>query len=151
MASPCSFIARTCSGTISTSSTSSPSVAMAAPTTPPIAPLPHTALFIFARTQWPGSKTGVCSWCSGWSPTRQDELSSGTLPCSLASALEQPWRFETLRPRRKFVRRATPLQLLDVAKEGRIGAQGGELLEEERGGFLLAEDVGRKILDRPMP
>src|SRR5439155_15511558 len=82
--------------------------------------------------------------------------STSTLPSSLAcrvaqlyavATLEQPRRFHPTRPGRECRRRTAPAQCLDLLEKRRIGAQRGEILEEQREIALFAENFPRKVFD----
>jgi len=66
---------------------------------------------------------------------------------SFFGPLEQTRRVHLLGPRGERKGRAAPAQGFDVLEEGRIGAQGREILEEQRELALFAENVGREIFD----
>ena len=57
------------------------------------------------------------------------------------ATLHQLRRFHFFGPGRECRRRTAPAQRLDLLKEWRIGAQGRELLEEQREIALFAENV----------
>ena len=65
-----------------------------------------------------------------------------------AAPFEQPRRFHPIRPGREGRRRAAPAQRLGIVEERRIGAQGREILEEQREIAPFAENVWREVFDR---
>jgi hypothetical protein len=71
----------------------------------------------------------------------------GSSSDSLFATLEQARRFHSVCPAREGRRRFAPAQRLDLLKEWRIGAQGREILEEQREIALFAENFPRKFFD----
>src|SRR5436309_11970786 len=65
---------------------------------------------------------------------------------SLFAPLEQPRRLHPLRPCRERRRGTAPAKRLDLLKERRIGAQGREILEEQREIAPFAENDWREVL-----
>src|SRR5262249_13545347 len=74
-----------------------------------------------------------------------------SLRCRLPGAggsLEESRRFHPLRPALECRRRAAPTQLVPVAKERRVGAQRGELLEQQRKIAPISKQVRGEFFDR---
>src|SRR5690242_15459131 len=70
-----------------------------------------------------------------------------SLARSLFATLEQPRRSHPIRPLRKCWCRTAPAQRLDLLEKWRIGAQGREILEEQREIALFAKNVWREVFD----
>jgi len=73
-----------------------------------------------------------------------------SLACRVAqlyavATLEQPRRFHPVRPGRKCSRRTAPAKRLDLFEERRIGAQGGEFLEQQCELALFAKNFCGKF------
>src|SRR6185295_13872609 len=82
---------------------------------------------------------GATSMVSGGAATTSIRNESSSAHCLFAT-LEQPRRFHPIRPCRECRRCTAPAQRLGILKERRIGAQGREILEEQREIALFAEN-----------